>query len=126
MLPTNLEGLYMLLKIAIALFVIGAIFGLIVLTSILRNKTTPKLVVLFHGVFVATGLVAVLIAVLTGQTDKLVVTGLILFLIAALGGFTLLTIDLLKRPIPKWLAVLHPLIAAAGLVSLIVYVLPTI
>lgn len=116
----------MLLKIAIALFILGAIFGLFVLTSILRDKPTPKPIVLFHGLFVATGLVLVLIAFLTGQQDKLLGISLGLFIIAALGGFTLLFKDLLNKPIPKWLAVLHPLVAASGLVVLIVYVLPTL
>lgn len=121
-----LKGNFMLLlKIAIALFIIGAIFGLIVLTAVLRNRPTPKPVVLFHGLFVATALVLVLITVLTGQTDKLLVSSLVLFIIAAFGGFTLLFNDLLKKPIPKWLAVLHPLIAATGLIALIVYVLPS-
>lgn len=114
------------LKIAIALFVIGAIFGLIVLTSILRNKPTPKPMVLFHGLFVATGLVLVLIAFFTRQTDKLFDISLGLFVIAALGGFTLLFTDLMKKPIPHWLAILHPLIAVAGLICLIVYVLPSL
>lgn len=116
----------MLLKIAIALFIIGAIFGLIVLTAILRDRPTPKPVVVFHGLFVATGLVLVLIAVLTGQWDKLLMASLGLFVLAALGGFTLLFNDLSKKPIPKWLAIGHPLVAAAGLICLIVYVLPTL
>lgn len=116
----------MLLKIAIALFIIGAIFGLIVLTHVLKNQTTPKPMVLFHGLFVATGLVLVLIAFLTQQSDKLLGISLGLFLIAALGGFTLLFTDLSHKPIPKWLAVIHPLVAATGLVTLIVYVLPTL
>lgn len=116
----------MLLKLAIALFIIGAIFGLIVLTSILKNRATPKPMVLFHGVFVATGLLLVLIAFFTSQTDKLLDISLGLFLIAAIGGFTLLFTDLMKKPIPKWLAVIHPLVASAGLICLIVYVLPTL
>lgn len=116
----------MLLKVAIALFILGAIFGLIVLTSILRDRPTPKPMVLFHGLFVATALVLVLIAFFTGQQDKLLGISLSLFIIAALGGFTLVFNDLLKRPIPKWLAVAHPLVAASGLVVLIIYVLPTL
>lgn len=116
----------MLLKVAIALFIIGAIFGLIVLTSILRNKPTPKPVVLFHGLFVATALVLVLIAFFTGQQDKLLLISIVLFVIAALGGFTMLFTDLLQKPIPKWLAILHPILAAIGLIVLIMYVLPSI
>jgi hypothetical protein len=118
------EGSFMLLKIAVALFIIGAIFGLIVLTSILRNKPTPKPVVLFHGLFVATALVIVLITVFSGQTDKLLVTSLVLFILAALGGVTMLVSDLVTGSVPKPLAIIHPLVAAAGLIALIVYILP--
>src|SRR6187549_3401612 len=116
----------MLLKLAIALFIFGAIFGLIVLVSILRNQTTPKPMVAFHGLFVVTALTLVLITYFTGQASKILEISIGLFVIAALGGLTLLTIDLLKRPIPKWLAVLHPIVAASGLLFLIYYALPTL
>ena len=116
----------MLLKIAIGLFIIGAIFGLIVLASILKNKETSKPFVLLHGLFVATGIVLVLIAFFTGQPNKILGISLGLLVIAAVGGFTLLFHDLLKKPIPKWLALLHPLAAAVGLVCLIIYALPTL
>lgn len=114
----------MLLTIAIALFVIGAIFGLIVLTAVLRDKPTPKPAVVVHGLFVATALVLAIIAYLMGPHSALLATSIVLFIIAALGGFTLLFHDLMHKIIPKWLAVLHPIIAVIALILLIAYVLP--
>jgi hypothetical protein len=114
----------MLLKMVIGLFIIGAIFGAVILAAVLRNKPTPKPVVFIHGAFVATALVLLLIAFFkAGQTGKLLEFSLGFFVIAALGGFTLFFIDMQKKPIPKLLAVLHPLLAATGLVLLIIYVL---
>jgi len=116
----------MLIEVAIALFIIGAVFGLTILISILRGRPTPKPVVLFHGLFVTTGLILVLITYLTGQPYKLLGISLGLFIIATIGGFTLLFNDLVKKPIPKWLAILHPIVAASGLVVLVIYALPTL
>jgi len=114
----------MLLYITIGLFIIGAIFGAIVLTAILTNKPTPKPIVFFHGAFVATALVLLLIAFFkAGHTGKLLEFSLGFFIIAALGGFTLFFIDMQKKRIPKLLAVFHPLLAVVGLVLLITYVM---
>ncbi len=114
----------MLLNIAIGLFVIGAVFGAIVLTAVLRDRPTPKPVVFIHGLFVATAVVLLGFAYFTEQHDKLLGVILGLFVIAALGGLTLFMKDILHKPIPKWLALLHPLVAATALVLLILYVLP--
>jgi len=54
---------------------------------------------------------------------KAPITSLVLFLIAALGGFTMFFIDLKGKPIPKWLALLHPLIAVIAVLSLVVFIL---
>lgn len=109
-----------MLTLIIGLFVIGAIFGAIVLTAILRNKPTPKPMVFIHGAFVATALVLLLIVFFTGTTSGLLKVSLAMFILAALGGFTLLFIDLQNKPVPKALAMMHPLLAATALVLLIV------
>jgi uncharacterized membrane protein (UPF0136 family) len=44
-----------------------------------------------------------------------------IFVIAALGGFLLLSFHLRNKPVPRVLAVIHGLVAALGLVLLIVY-----
>jgi hypothetical protein len=107
----------MLLYIIIGLFIIGAIFGAIVLTAILSNKPTPKPIVFFHGAFVVTALVLLLVAFFkAGYTAKLLEFSLGFFIVAALGGFTLLFIDLQKKSVPKLMAVGHPLLGIVGLV----------
>jgi len=111
----------MLVQIAIVVFIIAAIFGLIILTAILRNKETPKPAVLIHGPLAAVGLVLLIVDVVKGHTEALLVASLIIFILAAVGGFTLLAFDTLKKRIPKPLAILHPLIAICALVILIIY-----
>ncbi len=106
---------------AIVLFVVAAIFGLINLIPILKNRPTPKPSVFIHGGVAAVGLLLVILAV-ARTAGSLPVSALVLFVIAALGGFVLFGIDMQKRPVPKWLAVLHPVIAAVALVLLIVFV----
>lgn len=112
-----------MLIVAIILFVIAAIFGLIILTAILQDKPTPKPAVFTHGPIAATGLILVLIYIYNGHTDPLLLTSVALFILAALGGLTLLTIDLSNKRIPKLLALGHPMLAVVALVTLIIYVL---
>ncbi|VVC75384.1 hypothetical protein AQUSIP_06740 [Aquicella siphonis] len=108
---------------AIILFIIAAIFGLIVLTAILKDKPTPKPAVFTHGPIAATALVIVIIYAAMGHMHPLLITSIVLFVLAALGGLTLFMIDMKKRPIPKLLAILHPVFAVIALVTLIIYVL---
>jgi glucose uptake protein GlcU len=109
------------LIVAIVLFVIAAILGAIVLFHVLKNKNTPKPVVIIHGVLAAIGLLLVIYYAVVHAAHA-PITSLVLFIIAAIGGFTLFGIDMAKRKLPKWLAVIHPIIAAAGLIALIVFV----
>lgn len=112
-----------MLLTAIILFVIAAIFGLIVLTAILKDKPTPKPAVFTHGPIAATALILVIIYAVMGHMHPLLITSITLFVFAALGGLTLFIIDMSKKPIPKLLAVLHPILAVIALIVLIIYVL---
>ena len=64
-----------------------------------------------------------IIDVVKGHTEALLLASLAIFIVAALGGFVLLTLDTLKKRIPKPLAIIHPLVAVAGLIILIIYAL---
>lgn len=109
---------------AIILFIIAAIFGLVILTAILKDKPTPKPFVFIHGPVAAIALIIVIInLVMQGFASPLLITSVVLFVLAAIGGLTLLTIDMTNKPIPKKIAMMHPLVAAAGLIALIIYVL---
>jgi hypothetical protein len=110
------------MTIAIVLFVVGALFGLHVLTHILKEKPTPKVSVVLHGLIVATALVIVIINVMRGGSG-LLVTSMVFFIMAALGGAYLAYVDNVKKlQPPKAIAIMHPMIAAVGLVMLIIYV----
>jgi hypothetical protein len=111
-----------MLKIAIILFVIAAVFGLILIAKVFTNKETPKGAVIAHGLFAATALALVAYYVFT-NAQKSPLTSLIVFLIAALGGFAMLALDLSKKAIPKGLAAIHALAAVIGLVLLLVFVI---
>ncbi len=111
-----------MLLTAIILFLIAAGFGAVVLVSILQDKPTPKLFVYTHGSIAAIALLIVIYYVLE-HLDHAPITSLILFLIAAVGGFSLFFIDFKGKKIPKWLALVHPLIAICGVLALAVFVL---
>jgi len=113
-----------MLILAVFLFLIAALFGFFILTAILQDRPTTKRSVLIHGAFAVSALVLVIIYMLIAGSPPELIISLVLFIIAALGGLTLYSIDLKKKKIPKVLALLHPVIAIAGLIVLIMYVLP--
>ncbi|HEX2960908.1 MAG: hypothetical protein ACM3UR_12390 [Bacteroidota bacterium] len=107
---------------AIVLFAIGALFGLHVLTHILKTEPSPKASVILHGLFAAAALVILIVTIANGRAAGLTIASLVLFIIAALGGFIMFYMDMGKKRLPpKALAIIHPLLAAAGLVILIIY-----
>ncbi|MEO8400341.1 MAG: hypothetical protein ABI597_00920 [Gammaproteobacteria bacterium] len=110
-----------MLYLAIALFVLAAVFGLVLLTAILRNRPTPKPVVFIHGTVAVIALLIVITYIAQNQGSGPILS-LVLFILAALGGITLFTIDMQNKPIPKWIAIVHPLVAASGLIALIFFV----
>ena len=109
---------------AIILFIVAAVFGLINLIALLEERPTHNRVVLLHGLIAAAAIVLVLIYMFLNGFPTPLITSLILFILAALGGLTLVSFDMKKKPVPKLLVVLHPVIAIAGLIVLIIYFLP--
>ena len=111
---------------AIVLFLVGAIFGLIVLTQLLKGKPSPKPAVYVHGLLVATGLILVILVV-TGGTPTGAAGGptgaLLVLVVAALGGLTLFILDQSKKSMPRPLLILHPTIAVIGVIMLIYFIL---
>jgi hypothetical protein len=107
---------------AIILFLIAAGFGLVVLTAILKNQPTPKPFVYIHGIIAASAVTLVIYYLVTSPASPLLVASLVLFVGAALGGLTLFTLNMKHKPIPKVLALAHPIVGILGLVTLIGYV----
>jgi hypothetical protein len=101
------------------LFALGALIGMYLLSLILRNKQTPKLVSFIHGIFVAAALVLLIFyAVRHGPG---LVESIVLMVMAAIGGIVIITRDLTGKTLPKWLTIGHGLIAIAGFALLLIY-----
>lgn len=114
----------MVLVAAIILFALAAMFGLVLLISILQDIPTPKPSVFIHGGLAILGLGLVTAYVIIQGYSSALITALVLLIIAASGGLFLFARDMRNKSIPKWLALLHPLIAFAGLIALIICLLP--
>ncbi len=111
---TSINTLYSI----IALFTVGALIGMYLLSFILIKKETPKIVSYIHGALVGTALVLLVCyaSANPGMTEVVV-----LLLIAASGGVTIIIRDIMNKPLPKWLAIAHGSIAVTGFIFLLVY-----
>lgn len=104
----------------IILFLLTALFGLIIVSAVFKNKPTPKPAVLIHGVLAFISILVLAGYLAAGHVNTLLITSLVLFVLAALGGLTMLSVDLKNKPIPKLFAVVHPIVAIAGIVVLVI------
>ena len=112
-----------MLTLSIILFAIAAIFGLTLIVPLLQNKETPKISVVFHGIFAATALVLLIIFAIN-HTESLPVISIIIFVTAAIGGFILFTRDVvLKKPGPKALALIHASAAVIAFLIILIFAL---
>jgi len=108
-----------MLYTAITFFSLAAIFGLILLPYILKEKETPKGMTLTHGILAVAGLVLTVYYTVRHKPGP--VESVVLFTIAALGGLVVFAKDVSNKAIPKWLAIIHGLIAVGGFVYLLIF-----
>jgi uncharacterized membrane protein len=95
---------------------------LIILKNWLTSASTPRSVVYAHGIFAAVALVLMLVWVLQHKNDNLWLS-IFLFAVAAIAGFYMFIKDLKGKFSPIWLAVVHGLVAVAGFLLLLFYVI---
>lgn len=110
-----------MLKLAVILFAISAVGGLIMATTIFKGKLPAWALSLLHAALGATGLVLVLLNVINGG-DNAVLTSFILLTIAAVGGFYLASFHKRKKVAPKSVVVIHASVAVIGFLLLVNYV----
>lgn len=111
-----------MIYLAIIIFLIAAVFGLIIASAIIRNQPTPKPMVYLHGLLGAIALAIVVIYVLKNPGNNPMIS-LVLLVIAALGGFVLFARDMTKKPGPLALVIIHALMAVSGVLGLILFVI---
>lgn len=104
---------------AIGLFALAAMLGMMLLSFVLSGKETPKAVVFTHGPLAVAGLI--LLIIYGAKRGPGPIESIILFAIAAAGGLIMVARDLTGKPIPKWLAIAHGLIAVVGFVLLLIF-----
>lgn len=113
-----------MLSTAIVLFLVAALFGIILLIAVLQDRVVPSTALLLHATFAAVAIILVLFYLFRTGISGLLITGLGLLIIAALIGLTLVHVNCNNKILVKLLAVVHPFIAFAGLILLIINVLP--
>lgn len=104
----------MLLKIIVIIFTLGAFAGSFIIHRLMKDKPTPKVFVYIHGILGGMGL-SLLIIYISFKEDFSPVLSFAIFGVAALLGSILFVRDLLDKPGPKWLAVIHPIVALTAL-----------
>jgi len=109
-----------MLKLAVLIFAIGAVGGLILASHVLRVRLAPWALSLLHAALGATGLVLTGIVVLNGSEEGkgVIPIALILLIVAALGGFFLASFHARKVPGPKPVVLIHASVAVAGFLLL--------
>jgi glucose uptake protein GlcU len=109
------------MQTSLILFAVAAVAGLTMAIMHFRGVSPPKTVLaVVHGLFAASGLVALLLALIKlGFGGK---PGLAfgLLVAAALGGFVLVSFHAQKKRLPSALVVGHALIAVAGFATLLI------
>lgn len=104
----------------IAIFAVAAVIGLTMAIAAFRGNFPPVPSAILHGVFAATGLVLLLVAVLVKGAAGAALWALGLFLVAALGGFVMaLGFHARRKALPKGLVAGHALLAVSGFLLLL-------
>lgn len=104
---------------AIAILGMTAIFGMYLLSLVLRSKSTPKGVTIIHGLLAVVAVVLLLVYSFGHKPGAWV--SIIVFLLAASSGFILNYRDITGKSVPKWLGIVHGLTAIAGFVLLLYF-----
>ncbi|HEX6662011.1 MAG TPA: hypothetical protein VF067_09110 [Sphingomicrobium sp.] len=107
-----------MLKIAVLIFAIGALGGLVMAMRILRGQLAPWALSLLHAALGATGLVLTALVVLGPGAPSMVSIALAILVIAALGGFYLASIHARQQLPPKAVVFVHAGAAVVGFLLL--------
>lgn len=108
-----------MLQAIIVLFVLAALAGAYLASRLFKGQQPPWSATAVHGLLAASGLVLLLVGV-TRQGLPATLP-LVLMLLAAVGGFVLVSFHIRGKAAPKALIAVHALVAAAGLIGLLMY-----
>jgi hypothetical protein len=114
-----------MLQVAIVLFALAALGGLVMLYfHFKKNRNPPGALAALHGILAATGLGLLLwFAVTTGAQGRLMLV-LVLFVLAALGGFFLVSYHVRNARLPSPVVIIHALVAVVAFLLLLTVAVP--
>lgn len=107
-----------MLKIALLVFFIGAMGGMVLASFVLRGRLAPWAVSIAHALIGATGIVLLLLTVVQGTGTPRATAALCLFALAALGGFYLASIHLRGKVAPRAVVFVHASVAIIAFLTL--------
>jgi uncharacterized membrane protein len=109
-----------MLKLAVLIFAIGAVGGLVMATRVLRNQLAPWALSLLHAALGATGLVLTAIVVLgkSEAVSSVVPIALLILVAAALGGFFLASFHARRQLPSRGVVFTHAGVAVIGFLLL--------
>lgn len=109
-----------MLKLAVLIFAIGAVGGLVMATRVLRGQFAPWALSLLHAALGATGLVLTALVVLGKSADvpSIVPIALLVLVVAALGGFFLASFHARKQLPSRGVVFTHAGVAVIGFLLL--------
>ena len=106
------------MNVAAILFAIAAIIGIAIAFIRLSGRDLPPMgLAILHGLFAASGLVALTIIAVAPGAAQWARISLGIFVVAALGGFLLFSFHLRRRALPV------PIIGIHGFIAVIAFVL---
>lgn len=105
---------------AIGLIAAAALGGGYLLSLVLRGKQPPTAVPYIHGLLAVSGVVVLIVYSLKNPGA---IASVVIFAIAAIGGLLMLYKNIKGEKFPKWLPVVHGVIALIGFIFLIGFAL---
>jgi hypothetical protein len=107
-----------MLQVAVVVFAIAALGGLVLASFVLRGRLAPWALSLLHAILGAVGLVLTALVLFGGSAPEYTGLALLLLAIAALGGFFLASYHARKQPGPRPVVLIHAAVAVVGFVVL--------
>jgi len=116
----------LVMETAVVIFAISAVGGIVMAGIRFGGKPQPPTALaMLHGFLSAAALTLLIYATCTVGLPSLALTATVLFVVAALGGVYMnLNFHWKMLPLPKWLVIVHALIAVAGFLCLLVAAWP--
>ena len=106
------------MTVAAVLFAVAALGGVVMAAMRFGGRELPPMALaVVHGLFAASGLVALILFVINSTASTLALVALVGFVIAALGGFMLFASHLRGQALPINYVVIH---GAGAIVSFVI------